>query len=210
MKIVQCTQGKTDWHQARCGKPTASEFDSLVTPLWKARTGDGPENYLLKKIAESVMGHPIETFFGGAVEQGTLLEDEAIPFYQGVYGVEVERVGFCTTDDGRIGASPDGLIGDDNGLEVKCPEPHTHVKYLLGGIVPKDYVQQVQGAMYVTGRPRWTFLSYSRWFPPLIVHVERDPIAQAALDEALTTFLAKFDAGMVKINGLIQMKGRAS
>lgn len=210
MKIVQCTQGKTDWLQARCGLPTASEFDSLVTPLWKARTGEGPENYLLKKVAERVMGYPMESFFGGAMEQGALLESEAIPFYEGVFGVEIQRVGFCTTDDGRIGCSPDGLIGDDNGIEIKCPEPHTHVKYLLGGVVPKDYVAQVQGAVYVTGRPRWTFLSYSRFFPPLIVHVERDPIAQEALDKALKSFLAQFDIAHAKIQGLLTTKGRAA
>lgn len=210
MKTHLMKQGSTEWLQARCGLPTASEFDSLVTPLWKSRTGEGPENYLLKKIAERVMGYPMESFFGGAMEQGSLLEDEAIPFYEGVFGVEIQRVGFCTTDDGRIGCSPDGLIGDDNGIEVKCPEPHTHVKYLLGGVVPKDYVAQVQGAMFVTGRPCWTFLSYSRFFPPLIVHVERDEEAQRALAYVLGDFLRKFETGVTRIQAMIARKGRAA
>jgi hypothetical protein len=193
VKRIDCKQGSTEWFLARCGLPTASEFHNLITPEGKARTGEMPRTYLLKKVAERVMGYPAQSFGGGEMEQGSLLESEAVPFYEFTFGEQIQRVGFCTTDDGRIGCSPDGLLGTDGGIEIKCPQPHTHVGYLIAGVVPKEYVAQVQGSLFVTGRAWWTFLSYSRFFPPLIVRVEPDPAFQAALGAALKTFLTDFD-----------------
>lgn len=117
--------------------------------------------------------------------------------------LEVNRVGFCTTDDGRIGCSPDGLIGEDGGIEIKCPQPTTHLRYLDEGKVPDQYLAQVHGSMLVTGRKWWKFLSYSRQFPPLIVHVERDEEIQTKLRAAIDPFIAKLDEGYAKIK---QMK----
>lgn len=189
-----CQQGSEEWLKLRCSIPTASEFDNLVTPEWKARTGQTPETYLLKKVAGRYVGSPMLSYSSGAMEQGNLLEAEAIAWYEFSQGVTVDRVGFCTTDDGRIGCSPDGLIGEDGGIEIKCPEAHTHLKYLLAGSVPKDYVAQVQGAMFVTGRPWWIFVSYNRAFPALVVRVERNEEAQKALADALAKFVASLDA----------------
>lgn len=199
MKAWNCKQGSTEWLQLRCGRPTASGFDNLVSPEWEIRRGDRPTTYMLKKVAERVMGYPEQLFGGGVMEQGSLLESEAIPMYEGVFGVTVDRVGFCTTDDEKVGASPDGLIGDDNGLEVKCPEPHTHVQYLIGGCIPKQYRAQVQGCMFVTGRPKWTFISYNRFFPPLVVNVLRDDTAQESIAKALESFQRDFDAAHGRI-----------
>jgi hypothetical protein len=193
------TQGSEAWLSLRLGHPTASEFDSLITPLGKIKTGDGPQTYLYRKIAEHVTGKPVDEPGSRAMENGSLLESEAIPFYEAVYDVKVRRVGYVSTDDMKIGCSPDGLVGDNEGLEIKCPLPHTHARHLLEGVLPAQYTAQVQGAMYVTGRPHWTFLSYNRFFPPLVVRVERDDKFQAALKAALTDFLAKMDEAMEKI-----------
>lgn len=202
MKIIDCKQGTPEWLRARIGRPTASEFDELLTGEWKARTGQGVETYLYRKLTEKVLGFPLNDASSWAMEQGAILEGEAIPLFEGVYDVEVRRVGFVTTDDGRIGCSPDALLGDSNGLEVKCPLPQTHLRYLLEGVLPKDYQAQVHGAMFVTGRPRWTFMSYSRQFPPFILEVQRDDAIQAALAKALTSFLARFDAALAKIKAM--------
>jgi hypothetical protein len=123
-------------------------------------------------------------------------------------GQKVERVGFCATDDGRCGASPDGLLGDDNGLEIKCPAPHTHLKYLTAGVVPPEYRLQVQTCMYVTGRSAWTFVSYSRFFPPLIVHAHRDPKAQEAIGAALDIFWNRYHEAEAALMPQIAQKGR--
>lgn len=200
MKLHNVQQGTPEWLELRLGLPTASEFHNLITPLWKTKTGEGPNTYLCRKIVEKVCRHIDEDFGGGfAMEQGFILEHEAIPWFEFAHDVAVERVGFCTTDDGRVGCSPDGLIGEDGGIEMKCPLPHTHLKYLLAGTLPADYAAQVHGSMYVTGRPWWMFVSYSRKFPALVIKVERDEKIQAAIHEALTGFLKSFDTQMAKL-----------
>lgn len=195
-------QGTEAWLKLRCGIPTASEFDNLVTPEWKPRTGQTPETYLLKKVAERALGAPLLSYASGAMEQGNLLEAEAVSWFEFAHSMTVQRPGFCTTDDGRIGCSPDGLIGEDGGLEIKCPEPHTHLKYLLAGAVPKDYLAQVQGNMLVTGRAWWIFVSYNRAFPALAVKIMRDEAAQKALQDALGTFLGSLGAACARLKQL--------
>lgn len=202
MKIVDVRQGSSEWFVARAGVPSASEFDALISPLGKIRTGLGVQSYLNRKLAESLLHGPILTGAGFAADQGSMLEAEAIPRLRFELEWPIDRVGFVTTDDGRVGCSPDGLIGDDCGLEVKCPELPTAIEYLLGGVVPPDYVAQVQGAMLVTGRPRWRFVSYNRQLPLFIVEVERDPQFQQNLWIALNDFLTKLDAGLTKIHAL--------
>jgi hypothetical protein len=186
-------QGTPQWAALRLGIPTASEFDSLVTPDFKRRTGEGPKTYLYRKACERLLGFAPEGGGTWAMEQGVIGEVEALPYYEFTYGVKIDRVGFCTTDDGRIGCSPDGLIGTDGGIEVKTPQPHTHLKYLMDGGVPRDYLAQVHGALLVTGRKWWIFMSYSRQFAPLVVKVERNEGIIAALRGALCDFLDDFD-----------------
>ncbi len=153
------------------------------------------------------MGGPLLTGSGFAMDQGSMMEGEARPFYEFTFDTKIRTVGFVTTDDGRIGCSPDGLIGDDSGIEIKCPELPQHIRYHLGGTLPKDYVAQVQGAMYVTGRPTWRFMSYHRQLSPFIVAVERDERFQAALHDALMEFLAEFDKGLARLRDI---KGSAN
>jgi len=202
MKIHRMVQGSDEWLSARAGIPTASEFSNLVTPAWKARTGEMVETYLSKKLAERWRGEPLPGWGGGSLEQGSLREEEAIPYFEVQSGLEVERVGFITTDDGRWGCSPDGMLKGRNGLEVKCPEPHTQIRYLLAGVLPAAYATQVQGSMLVTQAQAWTFFSYCRGLPDLILTVNRDEKAIAALAEALTSFCERLDEGYARLVSL--------
>lgn len=205
MKIhTEFQQGSALWMQARAGIPTASEFDQLVSPEWKARTGQMPRSYLATKLAEWWIGGPLLGFNSFATEQGQILEDEAKPWYCLEYGEAVTSVGLCTTDDGMIGCSPDGLLGADGGLEIKCPSIETHVGYLLDGGLPKEYRAQVQGGLFVTGRPWWRFVSYRRQLPALVLTIERDEEAQSALRTALAEFLVRLQSGkqrLIELNG---------
>lgn len=186
----------------RRGRPTASEFCELITPEWKVRTGQTPQTYLYGKVAEMFCGAAMDQANSWAMEQGSMLEKDAIPYYELMTDAKVERVGFVTTDDLRIGCSPDGLIGEDGGIEVKCPTPPVHLQYLVEGVVPKQYLAQVHGCMLVTGRPWWVFMSYNRHFPPMIVRVERDEKIQTALWAALRPFLDLFDEVMGKVDSM--------
>lgn len=197
-------QRSLEWMQARAGKPTASEFDALLTPKFEVRKGQMPQTYLAKKVAEAWLGGPLAGFNTFDMDQGNILEEEALPWYELEFGAKVDRVGLCTTDDERVACSPDGLLGDSCGLEVKCPEVHTHVGYLLAGVLPPDYAAQVHGSMFVTGMSEWKFLSYCRRFPPLLLTVERDEAIQQSIADALGAFLERFDAAMkrlTEING---------
>lgn len=201
MKIIDCVQGSEEWLQARLGIVTASELDALITPLWKARTGAGVDTYLAKKIAEKWRGSPLVTYHGGAMEQGSIREDEAVARYELDNDLTIRRVGFVLADDGLMGCSPDGLL-DDSGIEIKCPEPHTHVGYLLGGELPAEYRAQVFGGMFVTGLPRWRFMSYCRGFPSLVLTVESDPKVMAAIADAVAAFMVRFDKALRAIEDL--------
>jgi hypothetical protein len=161
-----------------------------------------PETYLHKKLAEWWVGGPLATLNVFDVEQGRILEEEAIPWYELEYSSTVNRVGLITTDDGKVGCSPDGLLGSDTGIEIKCPAIHTHIGYLLKGEIPKEYVHQVQGSLYVTQRPFWRFVSYRRKLPALVLTVIPDEDYQMALEEALELFLVKFEHGKERLIGL--------
>lgn len=203
--IHNVDQRSEEWLKLRSGIPTASQFDQLVTPGFKVKEGLGPESYLAATLAEKWYGGPLpDQYTSFAMDQGTMLEDEAIPWFEFEFDTKVQQVGFVTCEGGKIGCSPDGLIGVDNGLELKCPAIHTHAKYLLRGEVPKDYLAQIHGAMFVTGRPKWTFVSYCRNFPTLVLEVQRDEKIQSVISEALASFLAKMQTGwdkLVRLNG---------
>lgn len=204
MKIHTVQQGSVDWELLRCGKVTASEMDSLVTPLGKVKTGDGPKTYLMKKLAEEWSGGPLPSAYFWDAEQGHYIEEVARPAFTLETGVEVRQVGFITTDDERVGCSPDGLIADNSGIEIKSPHIETHIRYLLDGSLPTDYVLQVQASMFVTGYSEWMFFSYRRRMPPLILKVMRDDKIQKSIAEAVELFNAEFDNGfrrLCEING---------
>jgi hypothetical protein len=128
------------------------------------------------------------------MEQGELIEAEARAWLSLQLDKDIEEVGFITTDDGRAGCSPDGIIGGDTGLELKAPQPTNHVKWLLAGTVPEDYLAQIHFGFLVTGFQKWKFMSYRRGFPALLLTVERDEKIQAVLQEALGLFNEKMDA----------------
>ena len=196
------TQGSPAWHLLRAGRVTASALDALISPTWEVRTGKMPQTYLCELLAEHILGKPLEDGQSWAMGQGQILEDEARAWLEFTEGVKVTPMGYCSTDDMKCGCSPDGLIGEDGGLELKCPQPQTHVKYLLAGTLPPEYAAQVHGSLYVTGRKWWRFMSYCRGFPPLSVLVLRDEAIQAKIHEAVTGFLARFDLALKQIESL--------
>jgi hypothetical protein len=206
VKIIDVEQGSTLWLQARCGKITASEMKELITPKFAIKKSDGVETYLTRKLAERWSGTPSNNNFKGTdiMELGQMLESEARNAFCFDRNVSIQQVGLVVSDCERYGASPDGLIGEDSGLELKCPMAHTHVGYVLGGVVPEEYEVQVHMSMFVTGRPSWHFMSYHRGFPSLILKVERDELKQSVIASALAKFIERYDieyARLIEING---------
>lgn len=171
MRIIECNQGSPEWFAARCGIPTSSNFDKILTiegDLSKQR-----EKYLYQLAGERVTKTAEEPYQNSAMERGKALEDEARKFYEVLTKKTVKQVGFCVTEGATVyGASPDGLIGKDGLLEIKCPLMSTHVSYLLKGVLPPDYFQQTQGQLLVTGRKWVDFISYYPGLKPLLIRVK--------------------------------------
>lgn len=199
MKIHDCSQRTLDWARLHVGIPTASGLHNILTPEFKIRDGELFRSYMYLKVAEARRTEPVIELSTFSIEQGEIVETEARPFYELETNQKVREVGFITTDDGLFGCSPDGLIGDDSGLEIKCPSAQMHVKYLVQGTLPKDYAAQVHGSMFVTGFPRWTFLSYRRNFPPIILTVERDEEIMSKIDAGLKAFHEQFNEAKGKL-----------
>lgn len=197
-------QNSVDWAVLRSGKVTASEMDAIISPLGKAREGEGVTTYLAQKLCEKWTGGPLAQLNVFDVEQGRILEERARPAFEFHTGLEVSRVAFVETDCGRAGCSPDGMIGRESGVEIKCPRLDTHCRYLMQGALPKEYAAQVQGSMFVTGTKEWHFFSYNRALPPLHIVVKRDEKFHTALSSALESFLNQFDAywaRLIELNG---------
>lgn len=198
MKIVQCEQKTPEWYAARCGIPTSSEFDKIIATTGKVSTQR--TKYLYQLAGERISKMPSESYQSAAMLRGIEMEDEARRFYEFSTGVEVQKVGFCLSDDGKCGASPDSLVGEDGGLEIKCPLVHTHVGYLLGNKLPTDYFPQVQGQLFVTGRKWFDFVSYYPGLKPLVVRVRPDVEFHKALKRELIGFCNELDQVIKKIS----------
>ncbi len=209
MKIHDCEQGTLEWTKLHFGIPTASGLDNLLTPTFELRKGEMPATYVYKKVAESLQGRPLIDLSASSfmLEQGMIIEGEARPWYALEYDKKIRQVGFISTDDGRFGCSPDGLIeGEECGLEIKSPAAHTHVKYLVNGVLPKEYVAQVYGSMFVTGFTKWIFVSYRRSFPALVLEIHQNEKAMSMIRSAINQFHADFDRAMERISNITKLR----
>ena len=207
MKIIECVQGSDQWHMARLGLPTASEFGRLVTPTGKPSAQ--ADAYLHRLVAERLIGMPVDNDTDSPwMTRGSAMEAEAVAFYELQRGEDTRAVGFVTTDDGLAGASPDRLVGDDGLLEIKCPSAAVHVGYLLE-VEPRKYWPQLQGQLWVTGRAWVDFLSYCPGLPPALVRYARDEEFIAKLAEAVPAFACSVEASYLRLAEMIGQRRTA-
>ena len=172
MKILEMEQGTQEWLEARLGCPSGSGFSKLITA--SGTPSSSAESYINDLIAELITGESTPFHVTEWMQRGTELEPFARMNYELETDREVTEVGFCMHDILRCGVSPDGLIGGDGGIEIKCPKPSTHVKYLRNGKLPSEYKAQVMGCLWITGREWWDFMSYHPQMPNLLIRVHRD------------------------------------
>ena len=168
-EIIDCVQGTDEWFAARLTIVTASHFSDVLN----TKTGRG--TYMMRLVAEKQQGKPQDSFHNKSMDNGQAYEDNARQYYEAKFGVSVEQVGFIKM--GQIGASPDGLVGDDGGVEIKCSDGPTHYRIILADKMPTAHIPQVQGNIWVSGRKWWDFISYDPWgqFKPFYCkRIERD------------------------------------
>jgi len=197
MKIIDVIQGSPEWLFARCGIPSASNFDKII--CLDGKPSKQREKYMFQLAGEMIIGKTEETYTNGVMQRGVEMEDEARKLYEFNSGNIVQQVGFCI--DCGYGASPDGLVGEDGGLEIKCPILSTQVCYLLKNELPSEYIQQVQGNLLVTGRKWWDFVSYYPAMKPLIVRVTPDKEFQKELKTELGKFCLDLEELVKKLRG---------
>jgi hypothetical protein len=183
--ILDHEQGSPEWLAARLGKPSASMFSKLITATGKpSSSADG---YINQLIAERLRGQSEPFYVTEWMARGTELEPEAREAYEFISGNDVIETGFILDTGFEYGCSPDGLITDKGGLEIKCPAPQTMVSYLRDNQVGvKKYWQQIQGCMWISQREWWDFFAYHPEMPHVIVRVERDEDYIAKLAEEVT------------------------
>jgi len=188
-------QRTEDWFAARCGKFTGSRFADLM-----ATTRSGPSasraNLIATLALERLTGQPESTFQNDAMRRGTEMEPLARGAYEALTGDLVELVGFIQHPRlAFVGVSPDGLIGDDGMVELKCPASQAkHLSYLRHGAHADEYRWQIQGQMWVADRQWCDIVSFDPRFPDdLQLAVERVMRSEADFD-ALTAACAKANA----------------
>jgi len=182
MKIHDCEQGTTEWFALRSGLPTASSASD-----WYAET----------LAADLYAGQPVDAWQGSAyTERGHEIEPEARSWYEFERGIDVESVGFCTDDLERYGCSPDGLVGDDGLLEIKCA-PKKHTANLLywkkNKKSPTDYLAQCHMQMLVTDRQWCDLLLYHQLLPKVVIRIERETVFDDVLTAAITDCILRRD-----------------
>ncbi len=197
MILIDAKQGTTAWVRARLGIPTSSNFSKVVT-----RAGEPSkqaETYMRNLLAEFFIGEPCDTYASSFMERGHGVEKEARKWYEWERGVDVVEVGVCLRDDGMVGASPDGLVGEDGLVELKNHGAPVHIDFLLGGGIAGEHWQQCQGQLYVTGRKWCDLVAYSPVLPPIVHRYHRDEKYLAVLDAALNTFVMHMIAQRQKL-----------
>ena len=154
MKIYNFEQRTEDWYNIRKGKMTASNADTIIA------NGKGLETYIYNLMAEYYSSAEKENYINADMQRGIDLEPEARLEFEFYTDLDVQEVGFIEYNE-FIGVSPDGLIGDDGLIEIKCPNDSIYFKLLLNDNIKPEYIAQMQMQMYVTDRQYCYFVSYN-------------------------------------------------
>jgi putative phage-type endonuclease len=191
--MEELIQGSPEWFAARLGKVTASKIADVLSKGKGNVEPAGVRNYRAQLVCERLTGQREELYINGAMQRGTDLEPLARECYEFIKGVTVEQVGFVNHPAiSMAGASPDGLVGDDGLVEIKCPNTATHIDYLLGGKPPAQYIPQMQWQMACTERKWCDFVSYDNRLTEelqlFIVRLERDDSFIAETELAVIAF----------------------
>jgi putative phage-type endonuclease len=204
-------QGSPEWFAQRLGKVTASRVADVIA---KTKTGysTSRDNYMAQLVCERMTNTVAESFTNSAMQWGTETEPLARAAYEAYADVLVDEVAMITHPAiEAAGASPDGLVGDDGQLEIKCPNTATHIDTLLTQTVPGKYITQMQWQMACTGR-KWTdFASFdprmSDGLQLFVKRVPRDDAYIQMLEKEVIQFLTELDGKIKKLNELKETNG---
>lgn len=202
-------QGSTEWRLLRAGKVTASRIADVMART-KSGYGAARENYLTELVIER-FGVISDGFTNAAMQWGTEQEPFAREQYELESGALVEQVAFVDHPFIEMaGASPDGLVGIDGLLEIKCPNSATHFNYLLEGVVPEKYKPQMAWQMACTNRLWCDFVSYDPRVPEGLqyfqIRYERDDDYIREIEAEVNKFLDELEARYLDLKVIMDKK----
>lgn len=209
----QIIQGSVEWQQIRLGRVTASRVADVIA---KTKSGGAASraNYMAELIAERLTGEPAEKFTNAAMTWGTEKEPDARAAYEFRTDATVTEIGFVVHPKiDASGASPDGFVGDDGLVEIKCPNTATHLDTLLGQDVPAKYLTQMNWQMACTGRKWCDFVSYDPRLPESmrlsVRRVVRDERRIQELESEVAGFLLEMSVKLSQLNSLYGLEQAA-
>ena len=196
-------QGTDEWFAIRCGKVTASRIADIIATT-KSGYSASRANYEAQLICEILTGKPAESFTNAAMQWGTETEPLARAQYELKTGNMVNQIGFVEHPMiEQAGASPDGLIGEDGCIEIKCPNTSTHLDTLLSQKVPSKYITQMTWQMVCAGRKWCDFVSYDPRLPEnlqlYIERIELDEDYAKKLQNEVVMFLVEVNEKVEKL-----------
>ena len=199
-------QGTPEWFAARLGNVTASRVADVIAKT-KSGYSASRDNYMAQLICERMTNTVAESYSNAAMQWGTETEPLARAAYESYANVLVDQVGYVPHPAiNRAGASPDGLVGADGLLEIKCPNTSTHIETLLSEKVPSKYITQMQWQMACTGRVWCDFVSFDPRLPDgLQLFVSR----VEAYSEYITTLEYEVEMFLIELdNKIFKLKER--
>lgn len=186
--ITDFEQNSPEWYQSRLGSVGASSVDKIITS--KGEPSKQRTDYLYQLAGEILTGRAEETYQSQAMINGHEREESSRALFELVYGIEVKQCALVYKDERKLfHCSPDGLVWNNEPLELKNPMMKTQIKYLLSGKLPPEYFIQTQMQLYVCEKERGHFMSCYDGLRPLIVPVYRDEAFLVKLEHELETFV---------------------
>lgn len=177
------------WYEIRNGLVTASSVGKLLTDTLRVANNDTSRSLTRTLVAERLTGFGDDTYTSPDMWRGILHEEPARDYYSGYYQQAIECGFVIREEDGwTLGLSPDGLVADHGGLEIKCPRQQEHVRTILADEVPSKYMAQIQAALLVTQRDWWDYCSFSSGLPLYVKRVYPDPAWHQAIEQACRAF----------------------
>lgn len=199
--VTDVDQGTAEWIALRSGKITGSSISDVIA----GGKGLVKDKYRTRLAIERLTGQPTpEGFKSKAMIKGNEDESLAREHYEFINDVDIKQVGFIHHPTLKnTGASPDGLVGDDGLIEIKCPDVHTHIEYITSKKIPRGYLLQMQWEMACTGRKWCDFITYRHELPvnirSMIIRVNRDNAKIAELEKAVKEFDQEIDQLVTKL-----------
>jgi putative phage-type endonuclease len=194
--LVPAEQRTPEWYEARLGIATASRFGDIMA-LTRSGYSASRKNYAAELVVQRLTQVIPEHYENAAMAWGTDNEPVARLHYELATGNAVEETGLWKLTDIDAGASPDGFVNHDGTLEIKCPNTATHLETLRTGKLPRQYLAQVQGQMWVTDRKWCDFVSFDPRLPDnaqmIIIRVDRDQAYIDRLEAELKDFLQEVE-----------------